>query len=77
MEIVRLENICQEFNGNTVIENINFSINDGEMVAIMGKSGKGKTTLLNIMGLISKPSEGDLYYLIKRMLISTRKRQCY
>ncbi|QUG41263.1 putative bacteriocin export ABC transporter [Psychrobacillus sp. INOP01] len=61
MEIVRLENICQEFNENKVFENINFSINNGEMVAIMGKSGKGKTTLLNIMGLISKPSEGDLY----------------
>lgn len=61
LEIVRLENICQEFNENKVIENINFSIYDGEMVAIMGKSGKGKTTLLNIMGLISKPSQGDLY----------------
>ncbi|WP_235754004.1 putative bacteriocin export ABC transporter [Psychrobacillus sp. INOP01] len=58
---MRLENICQEFNENKVFENINFSINNGEMVAIMGKSGKGKTTLLNIMGLISKPSEGDLY----------------
>lgn len=61
LEIVRLENICQEFNENRVIENINFSINNGEMVAIMGKSGKGKTTLLNIMGLISKPSQGNLY----------------
>lgn len=61
LEIVRLESICQEFNENRVFENINFSINNGEMIAVMGKSGKGKTTLLNIMGLISKPSEGDLY----------------
>lgn len=66
LEAVRLENICQKFNGNTIIENINFSINDGEMVAIMGKSGKGKTTLLNIMGLIAKPSEGDLYLFNKK-----------
>ncbi|MEK5147956.1 putative bacteriocin export ABC transporter [Psychrobacillus sp. FSL K6-4615] len=58
---MRLESICQEFNENRVFENINFSINNGEMIAVMGKSGKGKTTLLNIMGLISKPSEGDLY----------------
>ncbi|MGI8387649.1 putative bacteriocin export ABC transporter [Robertmurraya sp. P23] len=61
MEIVKLENICQEFKGNKVVDNVNFSIRDGEMVAIMGKSGKGKTTLLNIMGLIAKPSSGDLH----------------
>ncbi|MBU7595852.1 ATP-binding cassette domain-containing protein [Metabacillus halosaccharovorans] len=66
MEIVRLENICQDFNENRVINNINFSINDGEMIAIMGKSGKGKTTLLNIMGLISKPSQGNLYLFNKK-----------
>ncbi|MEK3988500.1 putative bacteriocin export ABC transporter [Robertmurraya sp. FSL R5-0851] len=66
MEIVKLENICQEFNDNAVIENISFSINYGEMVAIIGKSGKGKTTLLNIMGLISKPSDGDLYLFNKK-----------
>jgi len=66
LEIVRLENICQDFNENRVINNINFSINDGEMIAIMGKSGKGKTTLLNIMGLISKPSQGNLYLFNKK-----------
>lgn len=61
LEIVKLENICQEYKGNKVVDNINFSIKDGEMVAIMGKSGKGKTTLLNIIGLIAKPSSGDLF----------------
>jgi putative ABC transport system ATP-binding protein len=61
MEVVKFDNICKEFKENSVIENISFSIQDGEMVAIMGKSGKGKTTLLNIMGLILKPSHGDLY----------------
>lgn len=61
MEIVKLDNICQEFKGNKVLENISFSIQEGEMVAIMGKSGAGKTTLLNIIGLIAKPSSGKLY----------------
>lgn len=61
LETVRLEKICQEFKGNKVVDDINFSIRDGEMVAIMGKSGKGKTTLLNIIGLIAKPSSGDLF----------------
>lgn len=61
VEVVKLENICQEFKGNKVIENINFSIQGGELVAIMGRSGKGKTTLLNIIGLIAKQSSGNVY----------------
>lgn len=61
MEIVKLDNIHKGFNGRKVLENISFSIQNGEMVAIMGKSGAGKTTLLNIIGLIAKPSSGNLY----------------
>lgn len=61
LDVVKLENIYQEFKGNRVLDNISLSIKDGEMVSVMGKSGKGKTTLLNIIGLISKPSAGNLY----------------
>lgn len=60
VEVVELYNIDKQFNNDKVLNNINISINSEEMVAIMGKSGKGKTTLLNIIGLITKPSSGSL-----------------
>lgn len=66
MEVMKLNKIYKEFDNNKVIEDISFSIQNGEMIAIIGESGSGKTTLLNIIGLISKPSSGDLYLFDKK-----------
>lgn len=48
--------------GNSVeaLKNVNFTIDEGEYVAIMGESGSGKTTLLNIIATIDKPSAGKI-----------------
>jgi putative ABC transport system ATP-binding protein len=42
-----------------ILENINFSLNQGEFVAVMGPSGSGKTTLLYILGCLERPSAGS------------------
>lgn len=57
---IELINISKAFKRNTVIDNISLSVEKGEMVSITGTSGKGKTTLLNMIGLISKPSSGTI-----------------
>lgn len=50
------------------LKNINFSVEEGEFVAIMGESGSGKTTLLNLIALLDKPTSGSIKLYDKDIL---------
>lgn len=58
--IIELKNIKKSFGNKQVFDNLNLEVKKGEMLAIVGESGKGKTTLLNIIGLIEKADSGDI-----------------
>lgn len=60
MEQIELHNINKEFGDKKIFTNYNLIIEKGEFLGIKGRSGKGKTTLLNIIGLL-EDCEGDIY----------------
>ena len=67
MSLLRVNNLKKvystRFGGNKVkaLNNITFSVEEGEYVAIMGESGSGKTTLLNILATLDKQTSGEIF----------------
>lgn len=64
-EVLRLEHVCKSYNQGEpseveVLHDINLALNQGEFLALIGPSGSGKSTMLNIIGLLDKPSAGEL-----------------
>ncbi len=57
---MRLKNICKSFKDVEVLKDFNLSVDEGEHIAIMGKSGKGKTTVLNIIMGFELPDSGEI-----------------
>ncbi len=60
--MLELKNIEKSFGSVTVLKHINFSVEDGEIVSILGSSGSGKTTLLNIILGITQPDCGEIRF---------------
>lgn len=86
MEILRVEHLSKVYGkGETqvcALNDVNFSVNKGEFVAIIGPSGSGKSTLLHILGGVDRPSGGkvyventDIYRLNESKLAVFRRRQ--
>ena len=65
MEILKVENLVKTYgkgdNLVTAVDNISFSIQKGEFVAIVGASGSGKSTLLHLLGGVDRPTSGKVY----------------
>ena len=86
MEILRVENLSKTYgkgeNKVVAIDNISFSVQKGEFVAIVGASGSGKSTLLHLIGGVDRPTSGkvfidgkDIYQMSDDNLAIFRRRQ--
>ena len=65
MEILKVENLTKTYGKKDTevkaLDNISFSVNKGEFIAIVGASGSGKSTLLHLIGGVDKPTSGKVY----------------
>jgi NitT/TauT family transport system ATP-binding protein len=62
MSLVEAKNIWKIYGDNVILENVNFSMEDGEFCALVGPSGCGKTTFLRMLLGVEEQSKGRLYF---------------
>ena len=60
MKILEIRDISKIYGAVKALQDINFSVEKGEWIAIMGPSGSGKTTMMNIVGCMDKPTHGSV-----------------
>lgn len=61
-KVIEVQHLKKSFGTNEILKDINFSVNKGEVVCIIGPSGSGKSTLLRCINLLEKPSGGKIIY---------------
>ena len=66
MSVLSYENVDISYNGNTVVKDINFKLDEGEILGIVGESGSGKTTVIkaamNLLGKGGLVTRGDIWF---------------
>src|SRR5687767_10069916 len=72
---IELRNVSKKFGEVSAVKNVNFTVKEGELVALLGPSGGGKTTVLRMISGLEIPTEGDLFIRGQRVNdISVQKR---
>ena len=64
---IELKNITKKFGDVTAVHNVSFRVRDGELVALLGPSGGGKTTVLRMIAGLESPTDGDIYIRQQRV----------
>ncbi len=65
MELIQLKGVSREFGKSKILEDVNITIEEGDIFGVIGESGSGKTTLLNLLTGFVEPSQGEILYYSK------------
>lgn len=60
--VIKIENLGKSFGDHEVLKKIDFEVNEGEVICIIGSSGSGKSTLLRCINKLETQSSGKIYY---------------
>ena len=63
MSILEVRNLTKQFGATQVLKGVSFSLEEGQVLAIIGSSGSGKTTLLRCLNFLETPDSGEIYGL--------------
>ncbi|GAI20824.1 unnamed protein product, partial [marine sediment metagenome] len=77
MPAVELNNICKSYNDNLVVNNVSFTVAQGEIFGLIGPNGAGKTTTIRMMMDITKPDSGEISILGESLNEDTKNRIGY
>jgi putative lysine transport system ATP-binding protein len=61
-EILKVEHLGKNFGSHKVLKDIDFAVDKGEVISIIGSSGSGKSTLLRCINMLEEPSSGTIYF---------------
>ena len=79
--MIKFNNICLNFNGKIIIQNLSFEVKHGEKVVLIGKSGSGKSSLFGLLLGFIEPSKGEILFeggrIDKKSAWYVRKKVAY
>jgi len=76
MQILKVENITKEFNGEYALKAINLEVEKGDTLVLIGPTGSGKTTLLKILDLLEKPTSGRILIKGREAVVGKKGSLC-
>ncbi len=77
MEILKIENLRKSFNGIEVLKDMNMTVNESEVISIIGPSGSGKSTFLRCMTFLETPDGGEISYCGEKAMTESSGRVRY